>query len=313
VCAADADTLIEPDALLKMIRPFLERDDVVAVGATIRVVNDSTVRAGRVVQPRVPRSFLAGVQSMEYLRAFLFGRLGWNHLGGNLIISGAFGLFQRERMISAGGYLHGTVGEDLELVARLRRLGVEQDAPHRVEFVAHPVGWTEVPESLRTLARQRDRWHRGLADVLWRYRSVIGRRRYGVLGIVVFPYFLGELLAPVIEAIGLLGLAIALPLGAVDASFAVMYFLVPYGIGLLLNVCTLLLEEHGLRRYERMDDRLRMLPWAVLEGLGYRQLTVVWRLRGLFRFLRGRTDWGSMTRRGFATEQEPAAPAPANA
>jgi cellulose synthase/poly-beta-1,6-N-acetylglucosamine synthase-like glycosyltransferase len=313
VCAADADTLIEPDALLKMIRPFLERDDVVAVGATIRVVNDSTVRAGRVVQPRVPRSFLAGVQSMEYLRAFLFGRLGWNHLGGNLIISGAFGLFQRERMISAGGYLHGTVGEDLELVARLRRLGVEQDAPHRVEFVAHPVGWTEVPESLRTLARQRDRWHRGLADVLWRYRSVIGRRRYGVLGIVVFPYFLGELLAPVIEAIGLLGLAIALPLGAVDASFAVMYFLVPYGIGLLLNVCTLLLEEHGLRRYERMDDRLRMLPWAVLEGLGYRQLTVVWRLRGLIRFLRGRTDWGSMTRRGFATEQEPAAPAPTSA
>lgn len=309
VCAADADTLIEPDALLKMIRPFIERDDVVAVGATIRVVNASIVRAGRVVQPRVPRSYLAGVQTMEYLRAFLFGRLGWNHLGGNLIISGAFGLFQRERMLSAGGYLHGTVGEDMEIVARLRRLGVEQGAAHRVEFVAHPVAWTEVPESLHTLGAQRDRWHRGLADVLWRYRRLIGRPRYGVLGMVVLPYFLlAELLAPVVEAIGLLGLAVALPLGAVDGSFAAMFFLVAYGIGLLLNVFTLLLEEHGLRRYERVDDRLRMLPWAVLESLGYRQLTVIWRLRGLIRFLRGRTDWGSMTRRGFATEHE-AAPA----
>jgi cellulose synthase/poly-beta-1,6-N-acetylglucosamine synthase-like glycosyltransferase len=309
VCAADADTLIEPDALLKMIRPFLERDDVVAVGATIRVVNASTVRAGRVVQPRVPRSYLAGVQTMEYLRAFLFGRLGWNHLGGNLIISGAFGLFQRERMLSAGGYLHGTVGEDMELVARLRRLGVEQGAADRVEFVAHPVAWTEVPESLGALARQRDRWHRGLADVLWRYRRLIGRPRYGVLGLVVLPYFVGELLAPLIEAAALLGLAVALPLGAVDLTFAVMFFLVPYSIGLLLNAFTLLLEEHGLRRYERIDDRLRMLPWALLEGLGYHQLTVVWRVRGLIGFVRGRTDWGSMTRRGFATEHDPA-PAP---
>jgi cellulose synthase/poly-beta-1,6-N-acetylglucosamine synthase-like glycosyltransferase len=307
VCAADADTLIEPDALLKMIRPFLEREDVVAVGATIRVANSSTVKAGRVVHPRIPRRFLAGVQTMEYLRAFLFGRLGWNHLGGNLIISGAFGLFRREGMIAAGGYLHGTVGEDMELVARLRRLGLEAGGPHRVEFVAHPVAWTEVPESLKVLANQRDRWHRGLADVLWRYRGVIGRPRYGALGLVVMPYFLlGELLAPVIEAAGIISLAVAIPIGAVDARFAVMFFLVAYGGGLLLNVFTLMLEERGLRRHERIDDRLRMLPWAVLESIGYRQLTVIWRLRGLFRFLRGRTDWGSMTRRGFATEREPA-------
>lgn len=311
VCAADADTLIEPDALLKMVRPFIESEDVVAVGATIRVANASTVRAGRVVQPRVPRTFLAGVQTMEYLRAFLFGRLGWNHLGGNLIISGAFGLFQRERMIAAGGYLHGTVGEDVELVARLRRLGVERGEADGVQFVAHPVAWTEVPESLKVLAAQRDRWHRGLADVLWRYRGLIGRPRYGVLGMVVLPYFLlGELLAPVIEAVGLLGLAIGLPLGAVDGSTAIMFFLVAYGLGLLLNLLTLLLEEHGLRRFERVDDRLRMLPWALLESLGYRQLTVVWRLRGLVKFLRGRTEWGSMSRRGFATEVE-VAPAPA--
>ena len=306
VCAADADTLIEPDALLKMVRPFLESEKIVAVGATIRVVNASTVRAGRVVQPRVPRRFLPGVQAMEYLRAFLFGRLGWNGLGGNLIISGAFGLFKREQMIAAGGYMHGTVGEDMELVARLRRLGIEQRGPHRVEFVAHPVAWTEVPESLSTLARQRDRWHRGLGDVLWRYRDVMFRPRYGTLGLVALPYFLlGELLAPVVEAAGLCVFAIALPLGAVDLSFAAMFFFIAYGLGLLLNVLTLLLEEHGLRRYERMDDRLHMLPWAILESLGYRQLTVLWRLRGLVSLVRGSTEWGTMTRRGFTAEPAP--------
>jgi cellulose synthase/poly-beta-1,6-N-acetylglucosamine synthase-like glycosyltransferase len=212
-------------------------------------------------------------------------------------------------MLAAGGYLHGTVGEDMELVARLRRLGIENGEAHRVEFVAHPVAWTEVPETLSALAGQRDRWHRGLADVLWRYRDVIGRPRYGALGLVVMPYFLlGELLAPVIEAAGIIGLAVAIPIGAVDGTFAAMFFLVAYGLGLLLNVFTLMLEERGLRRHERMDDRLRMLPWAVLESIGYRQLTVIWRLRGLFRFLRGRTDWGSMTRKGFATER----PAPVN-
>lgn len=303
VCAVDADTLIEPDGLLRMVRPFLERDDVAAAGATIRVANGSTVRGGRVVRPRVPRGALAGVQAVEYLRAFLFGRLGWNRLGGNLVISGAFGLFHRETMIAAGGYLRETVGEDMEMVARLRRWGLEHDAPHRVVFVAFPVAWTEVPESLAVLGRQRDRWHRGLADVLWRYRDMVGRPRYGVLGLFVLPYFVVvELLGPVVEASGLVGLAVALALGAVDWSFAGLFFLVAYGLGLVLTALTLLLEERGARRYERFDDRLMMVPWLVLESLGYRQLTVLWRLRGLVGFMRGRRDWGVMTRTGFAVD-----------
>jgi len=301
MCAIDADTLIEPDALLRMVRPFLESDDVVAAGGTIRVANGSAVRSGRVVAPVAPRGVLPGVQAIEYLRAFLFGRLGWNSLGGNLIISGAFGLFRRDAMVAAGGYVHDTVGEDMELVANLRRRGIEEGGPQDVRFVPDPVAWTEVPESLRVLGRQRDRWQRGLADVLWRHRRLCLNPRYGALGMVVFPYFVAvELLGPVVEALGLLGLAVALPLGAVDLAFAGLFFAVAYGLGLILSVATLVLEELGARRYERFRDRLVMLPWAVLESLGYRQLTVVWRLRGLWRYLRGRQDWGAMTRKGFA-------------
>jgi cellulose synthase/poly-beta-1,6-N-acetylglucosamine synthase-like glycosyltransferase len=178
VCAIDADTIIESDALLRMVRPFLYRNDVVAAGGTIRVVNGSRVRGGRVIDAHAPHGSLPALQAVEYLRAFLTGRLGWNRLGGNLIISGAFGLFRRDAMLAAGGYEHDTVGEDMELVARLRRRAYEHGGPGRVQFIPDPVAWTEVPDTLRVLGRQRDRWHRGLADVLWRHRDVFGRPRY---------------------------------------------------------------------------------------------------------------------------------------
>lgn len=301
VCAIDADTLIEPDGLLRMARPFLQGDGVVAAGGTVRVVNGSEVRGGRVEVARAPRRPLAGIQAVEYLRAFLFGRLGWNRLGGNMIISGAFGLFRRETVISAGGYLHDTVGEDMELVARLRRQGIERDMPHRVEFIPDPVAWTEVPETLRVLGRQRDRWQRGLADVAWRYRGVAMRPRYGTLGLIALPYFIGvELLAPLLEALGLIGLAVGWPLGAVSGSFVLLFFLVAYGFGVLLNMITLLLDEFSNQREVPMSDRLLMMLWATLEALGYRQLTIVWRLRGLAKYLRGNKEWGAMTREGFA-------------
>lgn len=299
-CAMDADTLIEPDALLRMVRPFLMRDDVLSAGGTVRVVNGSQVQGGRVVIPCMPRRILAGFQVVEYLRAFLFGRLGWNRLGGNLIISGAFGLFRREAVIAAGGYAHDTVGEDMELVLRLRRHGYETRGPHRVAFIPDPVAWTEVPESLQVLGRQRDRWHRGLADSLWRHRRVLLNPRYGMMGLVTYPYFFFvELLAPVAEALGLLGLAVGLSLGILDVSFAVLFFLVAYGYGLLLTTFTLVLEELSFHRYAGLRDRLLLVAWALLENLGYRQLTVFWRLRGLGKFWGGRTDWGVMERRGF--------------
>jgi len=307
ICALDADTLIEPDALLRMVQPFLSDDRVVAAGGTIRVVNASQTRGGRVIRVRAPRRALPGFQVVEYLRAFLFGRLGWNRLGGNLIISGAFGLFERAALLDAGGYAgFATVGEDMELVARLRRRSYDTHGPGLVAFIPDPVAWTEVPETFRGLGRQRDRWHRGLADVLRRNRGVMFNPHYGLLGLVVYPYFvLVELLAPVVEALGLVGLALGLLIGAVDWPFAALYFAVAYGYGACLATLTFVLEEFSFHRYEGLRDRAVLLCWSLLENFGYRQLTVVWRLRGLVKFLKGRTDWGVMKRKGFS------APAPA--
>jgi cellulose synthase/poly-beta-1,6-N-acetylglucosamine synthase-like glycosyltransferase len=308
-CAIDADTLVEPDALQRMIRPFLLDDDVVAAGGTLRVVNGAEVHAGRVTRQRAPLRFLPGVQAVEYLRAFLAGRVGWNRLGGNLIISGAFGLFRREPMIEAGGYRHDTVGEDMELVVRMRRRAREQGEPDRIVFVPDPVAWTEVPRRLRILARQRDRWHRGLADVIERHRRVVFNPRYGAMGLVVAPYFvLVELLAPVVELVGVVAVAIGLPLGVVNVEFALLFLLVAYGLGLVITTLTLSLEEWTFSGYGGLPDRLRLLAFGILEPLGYRQLTAFWRVRGLVRHWRGHAEWGAMEREGFRTTPSETAP-----
>ncbi|HEX6117616.1 MAG TPA: glycosyltransferase family 2 protein, partial [Solirubrobacterales bacterium] len=273
ICFIDADTLIEPDALLRLVQPYIESDDVAACGGTIRVANGSVVRAGRVVERRAPRRFLPGVQAVEYVRAFLFGRLGWNRLGGNLIISGAFGLFRRDSVAAVGGLLHESVGEDMELIVRLRRNAAETGAPGKVLFVPDPVAWTEVPERLRDLARQRNRWHRGLSDSLWRHRRLLLNPRYGALGAVSFPYFtFVELLAPLVEAFGLIALPVALALGAVNFEFAILLLILAYGYGLMLTICSLVLEEFSSRPYARFRDRLQLIPWVILETFGYRQL-----------------------------------------
>ena len=203
-------------------------------------------------------------------------------------------------MLQAGGYLHDTVGEDMELVVRLKRLSYERGGPGKIAFVPDPVAWTEVPETTKVLGRQRDRWHRGLADVLWRHRRMLFNPRYGVTGLFVYPYYaFVELLAPVIEAVGLVSLVLGLALGVVDWNFAGLFYLTAYGLGTALTAFTLILEDLSFHRYNTFRDRALLFWWALLENMGYRQLTVYWRVRGLWRFLRGRKEWGTMERKGF--------------
>jgi cellulose synthase/poly-beta-1,6-N-acetylglucosamine synthase-like glycosyltransferase len=299
VCAIDADTILDPDGLRRLVRPFIRSDEVVAAGATIRVANGCTVMKGRLASERGPHRALAGIQAVEYLRAFLFGRPGWNRLGGNLLISGAFGLFRRQSLLETNGYVK-TVGEDMELVIRLRRHAYETGRPGRIEFVPDPVAWTETPTSFKELGRQRERWQRGFTDALWRHRRVLLNRRYGVLGLIVFPAFvLFEWMAPIVEAAGLIFVTVGLILGQVSALFAILFFSLACGVGILLSMLALMLEELSFRRYGRARDRALLVVWAVLENLGYRQLTVWWRLRGVASYLRRKKSWGKMTRKGF--------------
>jgi cellulose synthase/poly-beta-1,6-N-acetylglucosamine synthase-like glycosyltransferase len=312
LCAVDADTLLERDALTRIVRPFLEDSRTVAVGGKIRVINDCTVRSGIVTEAKLPKNFLAALQAVEYLRAFLVGRVGWAAFNASLVISGAFGLFHRGSVVEVGGYgskrtTGETVGEDMELVVRMKRIFTDQGRPCKIEFVPDSVAWTEVPESLRVLGRQRDRWQRGLIERLTRHRTMMFNPRYGPTGMVAFPvFFFLEGLGPIIELTGYIGFTIALITGQVSQVYVIAFFILAFALGVALSTIAVLIEEVAFGRYGNLRDVARMFVCAALENFGFRQLNTWWRVRGLFYSLTGRKSWGKMERKGFAPAEESA-------
>jgi cellulose synthase/poly-beta-1,6-N-acetylglucosamine synthase-like glycosyltransferase len=304
VLACDADTLIEPDALLRLARPFLFDEKIAAVGGTIRVVNSCRVEDGRVTDARVDTRWLSGIQTVEYLRAFLFGRLGWNLLGGNLIVSGAFGLFRREYLTEILGYATSTVTEDFELIVRLQRHLREKAIHARVVFIPDPVAWTEVPVSIAVLGRQRERWHRGLIATMVTHRRLIFNPRYGATGLIAMPYyFFAELLAPLVEAVGLILTVFGTFFGLLAPAYAIAFFVVAYLYGTVLSLAAILMEEVSFNRYRHHRDMWRLLAFAFIEPFGYRQITVWFRLKAFWRYFRGDQSWGRMNREGFSTSR----------
>ena len=300
-CTIDADSILEDDALLKSSKPFLEDEKVVAVGGIVRVANGCEFERGRVKTVRLPKKHVAIFQVTEYLRAFLTGRMGWSAMNGLLIVSGAFGLFRRDVVVACGGYKHDTVGEDMELVVRMHRYLRQNDVPYRIVFVPDPVCWTEVPESLSLLAKQRNRWHRGLLDTLLIHRSMWFNARYGVIGTLAGPYFvLFELFGPIIEGTGYLVVFISFLLGIAHLEILLLFFTVAVIYGVFFSVGAVLLEEVSFHRYPRPADLFRLMVHAVIENFGYRQLTVYWRIRAVWDYMKGVTAWGSMQRKGFA-------------
>ncbi len=305
VCCIDADIILEEDALLRVARPMIESSDVVAVGGIVRVANGCKVETGRVVDVRAPKEALPTFQVVEYLRAFLAARTAWSRLNCLLIISGAFGMFRREDLISVGGYETSTVGEDMEVVTRMHRLLRERNRRYHVSFVPDPVAWTEVPATFRVLRRQRDRWHRGLIDTLWRHKKMLLNPGYGLIGMLAMPYyFLFEMLGPVVELVGYLALVVGLLLGIVNLPFAIAFFAAAIGLGVLMSTAAVLLEEFRFRRYAHWRDLFKLLLFGVLENFGYRQLTTAWRAWAVVSYLRKDSSWGAMERRGFSIAQK---------
>jgi cellulose synthase/poly-beta-1,6-N-acetylglucosamine synthase-like glycosyltransferase len=304
-CAIDADSILEDNALLKVAKPFLEDERVIAVGGIVRIANGCEIERGRVKTVRLSKKRLPIFQVVEYFRAFLSGRMGWSAINGLLIISGAFGLFRKDVVLACGGYKHDTVGEDMELVARMHRYMYEHRLPYRVVFVPDPVCWTEAPETLKILSRQRNRWHRGLVDTISIHRSMMFNPRFGVIGLFSMPYyFLFELLGPVIETLGYVFVVFSFFFGSVNLQVLVLFFVVAIVYGMLFSVGAVLLEEISFHRYPRARDLFKLIIYAVLENFGYRQLTVLWRIKGLWDYFRGVKSWGAMQRKGFATQQK---------
>jgi cellulose synthase/poly-beta-1,6-N-acetylglucosamine synthase-like glycosyltransferase len=300
-CSIDADSIIEENALLRVVKPFLEHpEETVAAGGIVRVVNGCRVRDGRVVQIELPDRALPVFQVVEYLRAFLSGRVGWSVLQCLLIISGAFGVYRRREVIEVGGYSRETDTEDLDLVIRLHRQMRRKGRPYRIVFVPDPVCWTEVPGRLAMLRRQRARWHRGLVQTMWRNRSILLNPRYGSLGLLGFPHaFLFEMLGPFVEILGYGVVLASMLFGLLDVEFFLLFFAASVVYGVFLSIAAVLLEEISFRRYPGWIDLIKLIVFAVLENFGFRQMLSVFKIKAFYDVVLRRRTWGLMQRAGF--------------
>ncbi len=302
VCVVDSDSVLERDSLLRMMAGvFTDPSQVVALGGIVRISNGCRIENGQLKQVRLPKRSLEVLQVIEYLRAFLIGREAWAQYNALPIISGAFGIFRKDLVKKVGGYRAASIGEDFDLVVRLHRHMQEQGGEYQISFIPDPTCWTEVPSDFRSLARQRARWQKGLLDTLWLNRDMLFRRPYGRVGAVILPYmWIFELLAPVVELTGYCSIALAAALGLLGRQFLVLFLIFGYAFATLISVGSVLLEEMTYRRYTRLREVARLLIYCLLEHFPYRQLTMIWRLQGMWQYARGDVKWREMKRTGFA-------------
>ena len=292
-CTVDADSVLEENALVKLMTPTVESTvPVVACGGVIRVLNGVHLEDGAVRSIDLPRSSIAMFQIVEYLRAFLFGRVGLDAMNGILILSGAFSLFRKASVVEAGGYRVKNVTEDMELITRLHRQAIERKTPYSIKFISDPVCWTEVPENLMMLGRQRRRWHLGLMQSIVQNRSALFNPRYGKFGWVVLPYYLiVELLSPVVEMIGYVAVILSYLFGMLSFEFMLLFLALAIFYGVFLSTASIYLEEVTYRRYPRWSHLLRLLFYGVIENFGYRQINSFWRCQAFLKYLVGMRKW----------------------
>jgi cellulose synthase/poly-beta-1,6-N-acetylglucosamine synthase-like glycosyltransferase len=302
VVSIDADSIMEPDALLKLVKPFMEAKEkrVIGAGGVIRIANSCEVSGGHIKKVNLPGQFLPRAQVMEYTRAFLMGRMAWSELDGLLLISGALGMFDREIVIQAGGYSTETVGEDMELVVRIRRYMADHGFDYDVVYIPDPLCWTEVPSNWKILARQRSRWTRGTMETLYTHRKLFLNRKYGKLGLMAYPYWLlFEYLAPIIEFLGILWFFFLIITSKLNWPFFLLLTGFVYFFAVSLSIWAVLFEEITFHKYERKRDVLRLVGTAFLEPLFYHPMVMLMSIKGNLDKLFNKKSWGKMERKGF--------------
>ncbi|WP_126427000.1 glycosyltransferase family 2 protein [Brevibacillus marinus] len=299
IASIDADSLLEKDALIRIAKVYMENpEETVAIGGNVRIGNGCRIEDGVVRDVRLPDKVLPMLQCVEYLKAFLGGRIGWSAINGLIIVSGAFGVFRKDYVIKVGGYRGGYPGEDMNIIIKLHKYMLENKLPYRVAFCPDAVCWTQAPDTLKILGSQRRRWGRGnLKNMLEFGRHMVLRPRYKVFGLLTLPYnIIFETLNPYFRITGLLALIGYTVMDMTNSQILLIYGLLNILYGVLLGVGSLLLEEIAFRRYPRISDIGKMLLYTVLMFLGYRQIGVVWRFLGHIEFFRNNNTWGTMTR-----------------
>jgi cellulose synthase/poly-beta-1,6-N-acetylglucosamine synthase-like glycosyltransferase len=300
----DVDCLLLPDALLHVVKSFYQRSEkkVIAVGGVIRVANSCIIDGGKLEEIRLPKNWLAKFQLLEYTRSFILGRMAWGRIDSLLIISGAFGFFDREIALEVGGYDTGTVGEDMEIIFKMRRHMHDQKLPYTIEYIPDPLCWTEVPEDLKILVNQRDRWARGNLETLFKHKDMFFNSKYGRLGLISYPYwFFYEWLAPLLEFFGLITIVLFWYLGILNWDFFFAVTATVYLYSIMFSFYAILWDTYSYNEYKKTKDILTLMFCAVIEPIVFHPVVVWAAVRGNYKKLfRVKSGWGSQVRKGFA-------------
>ena len=300
----DVDCIIDQDAFLRLAEPIMNNSNeerIGAVGGIVWLTNDADIKCGKVMKIRTPKSFIARIQVIEYFRAFLLGRPAWARNNGMLLISGAFGIFDRDTVLKVGGYNHDTVGEDMDLVMRMHSYYRLNDIPYRIAYLPDPLCWTEAPSDYTILGRQRNRWTRGTIECLKMHKKMFFSAKHGILGFISYPYwFFAEWMAPYVEAGGLIFFLIIAVLGLANWPFFFTLLFLVYTFATCITVYSILIQELYYGKYSTVDDLIELIKTAMLEPFKYHPRTVKWSIKGNYdHFMGTNKGWGEMTRKGF--------------
>ena len=302
----DVDCIMDKDVLLKLAKPYMEASGkrIIATGGVVRIANSCIIKSGKLVEVRAPNNLLARIQVIEYLRAFTLGRMAWSKLDGLLIISGAFGMFDKEIALRCGGYDTNTVGEDMELIVRMRRYMIEQQEPYTVQYIPDPLCWTEAPESYSILRKQRSRWMRGTIETLYIHRRMLFNPRYKILGMLSYPYWLFfEYYAPIIESAGIVITLVMALFGIISWAYFFLFLFFVYSFAVMFSMIALFTEEATFKKYQTLRDLRKLTFVALLEPVIFHPFTVFAALKGNWEKLTGNKGWGEMTRKGFEKQK----------
>ena len=294
----DADSVLQRDSLAKIVRPVLEDDRVVAVGGSVRPCNGAEIKDGVVIRYRMPRQLLPCMQVLEYDRSFLAARILFDQFNGSIIISGAFGLFKKSTVIDAGGYDATTVGEDMELVMRLHVFCREHGVPYRVRYATDAICWTQAPEKLKDLCKQRRRWHIGLYQSMMRHRNILFDLKYGMVGFVSCLYFLlYELFSPYIEVFGVLVTVLAWFADFLNLPFMALYMGVYVVYSSILSLTAFFARIHTVDLKLTLGDVCKAVGLCVVE-VSFLRFILAWvRVTALGRGRGKKTVWGQIERK----------------
>ncbi|HSQ46925.1 MAG TPA: glycosyltransferase [Lutibacter sp.] len=304
VACIDVDCLLLENALQKMVKPFLEvtEEKVIATGGVIRIANSCIIKNGKLLDVNMPKKLIEKAQILEYLRAFLLGRMAWSRLNGLLVISGAFGLFDKKIAIEVGGYDTNTVGEDMEIIVRMRRHMEEINEKYKVAYIPDPLCWTEAPDNYKTFISQRNRWTRGTIETLRKHRKIGFNKKYKSLGMLSYPYWLFfERLAPVIEVIGIVYFAILMALNEVRWDYAFAFIILAYLFTVLFSLVAIYSEELTYHQYKKKGTGFKLLQISLLEPFVLHPFILYAAIRGnMDYYFNKKKKWGEMTRKGMA-------------